>query len=217
MSKSWELLQHSLHQYYLQDVMLILTSSKCLLPGQRVLWQVLHLLHIAIPTITINPTITMGVTICMVVITETGIITIVDDATIVVAITMEGMATIMDEDIVPSMVDMDTTPAELIISDPVTTEIQPDTIVAEVTTEEAAITVAEVTIVEEATIAAEEATTEEAEEECLVVVAVCLAEAEEVADKFAVPSDTMRKRRVPLPNSRGRAFRFRQRSHYWLS
>ena len=205
MSKSWELLQHSLHQYYLQDVMLILTSSKCLLPGQRALLQVLHLLHIAIPTITINPTITMGVTICMVVITETGIITIVDDATIVVAITMEGMATIMDEDIVPSMVDMDTTPAELIISDPVTTEIQPDTIVAEVT------------IVEEATIAAEEATTEEAEEECLVVVAVCLAEAEEVADKFAVPSDTMRKRRVPLPNSRGRAFRFRQRSHYWLS
>jgi hypothetical protein len=154
---------------------------------------------------------------CMAATIETGIITIVDDATIVVAITMEGMATIMDEDIVPSMVDMDTTPAELIISDPVTTEIQPDTIVAEVTTAEAATTVVEVTIVEEATIAAEEATTEEAEEECLVVVAVCLAEAEEVADKFAVPSDTLRKRRVPLPNSGGRAFRFRQRLRYRLS
>ena len=210
MSKSWELLQHSLHQYYLQDVMLILTSSRCLLPEQQVLWQVLRSHLIVIHTTTISLITIMAAITCMAATIETGIITIVDDATIVVAITMEGMATIMDEDIVPSMVDMDTTPAELIISDPVTTEIQPDTIVAEVTTEEAAITVAEVTIVEEATIAAEEATTEEAEEECL-------AEAEEVADKFAVPSDTLRKRRVPLPNSGGRAFRFRQRLRYRLS
>ena len=60
------------------------------------------------------------------------IITIMGDATIVAATIMEDMAIIMDEDIVPSMVDMDTTPADPVISDPVTTEIHPDIIAVEV-------------------------------------------------------------------------------------
>lgn len=144
MSKSWELLQHSLHQYYLQDVMLILTSSKCLLPEQRALLQVLRLHRIVILITTINPITIMAETTCMAATIVMDIITIVGDDIIAVVTTMEDMATIMDEDIVPSMVDMDTTPAELIISDPATIEIQVDTVVVEV------ITAAEATIAVEA-------------------------------------------------------------------